>query len=252
MKPLTELLSRPGRALISGAPPGYDAKIVASLAAALDGGVLFIARDDVRMDFMREALEFFAPKLVALPFPAWDCLPYDRVSPNLDIASRRIDTLTRLLESRDAGRCRVILTTISAVLQRVPPEESLSGATFGLARGDRIDPEQLIAFFVTHGYVRAETVMEPGEYAVRGGIIDVYPPGRTEPLRLDFFGDELDTMRSFDAASQRTTDKLDAFTIKPVSEVLLLDEAVARFRTEYRTLFGAEWTITDLIFWMNV
>ena len=102
-----------------------------------------------------------------------------------------------------------------------------------------VDSEQLIAFFVTHGYVRAETVMEPGEYAVRGGIIDVYPPGRTEPLRLDFFGDELDTMRSFDAASQRTIDKLKSFTIKPVSEVLLLDEAVARFRTEYRTLFGA-------------
>ncbi len=233
------MLSRPGRVLISGAPPGYDADIVGSLASSLAGGVLFVARDDVRMDFMRESLDFFAPKLDTVQFPAWDCLPYDRASPNLDIASRRIDTLTRLLESRGAGSGRVILTTISAVLQRVPPEEALTGATFALARGDRLDPDDLVAFLVTHGYVRAESVMEPGEYAVRGGIIDLYPPGRGEPLRLDFFGDELDTMRSFDAASQRTTDKLGSFVVKPVSEVLLHDAAVSRFRTEYRALFGA-------------
>jgi transcription-repair coupling factor (superfamily II helicase) len=228
--------------LIAGAPPGHDAELIASLAAGRGGGVLFIARNDVRMDFMREALEFFAPHLDTPQFPAWDCLPYDRVSSNLEIASRRIDTLSRLLESRESGETgkgRVILTTVSAVLQRVPPEEELAGATFALALGDRLDPEKLIAFLVTHGYLRAETVMEPGEYAVRGGIVDVFPAGRAEPLRLDFFGDELDALRSFDPATQRTTDKLASFTIKPVSEVLLHDAAVARFRTEYRSLFGA-------------
>jgi transcription-repair coupling factor (superfamily II helicase) len=240
---IQQTLSSPGRTLICGAPEGYDALVIGGLAAGLGGGVLFVARDDVRLARMAEALAFFAPGVERLEFPAWDCLPYDRVSPNTEIVSRRIDTLTRLLAAKEGAgagsKGRVVLTTVSALLQKVPPREALSGASLAAARGDRLDPEALVAFLVRNGYLRAETVMEPGEFAVRGGIVDVFPPAYPDPLRLDFFGDDLDGIRSFESATQRTTAKLDAFVVRPVSEVLLDDDSVARFRSAYRGLFGA-------------
>ena len=224
-----------------GAPAGYDARLLA--AAAADGlDIIFVARDDVRMSQTREAIGFFAPDIQCLEFPAWDCLPYDRVSPRSEIVSRRIDTLTRLLgdeNSVSAVGGRIVLTTVSAILQRVPPRSAFAGTTRLLKLGERIDPEELIGFLVRQGFIRSETVMEPGEFAVRGGIVDVFPPGTETPVRLDFFGDELDGIRSFEATSQRTLRKLTDVILKPVSEVPLDDAAVSRFRTQYRELFGA-------------
>jgi len=212
------------------------------LAELAEGGldVLFVARDDVRLAQTSEAVAFFAPGIERLEFPAWDCLPYDRVSPNAQIVSRRIDTLTRLLTARPrAGDGRLVLTTVSAVLQRVPPRETFAGATLAITAGSRLDPGALTDFLIRHGFGRSETVMEPGEFAVRGGIVDVFPPGLDMPVRLDFFGDELDAIRTFDPTSQRSTGKLKATVLKPVSEVPLDGEAVERFRTGYRGLLGA-------------
>ncbi len=238
---LSEKLITSGRIQVWGAPAGYDALL---LAEAASGGrdVVFVARDDVRLAQTSEAIGFFAPDVQRLEFPAWDCLPYDRVSPNSEIVSRRIDTLTRLLDSQaPAGGAagRVILTTVSAVLQRVPPRSAFTGTTRFLRLGDRVDPEELAEFLVRQGFLRSETVMEPGEFAVRGGILDVFPAGMENPARLDFFGDELDTIRAFDPTSQRSREKLKEISIKPVSEVPLDEEAVSRFRTGYRELFGA-------------
>ena len=224
-----------------GAPSGFDARLLADAAA--DGlELIFVARDDVRMAQTKEAIGFFAPAVQCLEFPAWDCLPYDRVSPRSEIVSRRIDTLTRLLGDEKAaseGKGRIVLTTVSAILQRVPPRKAFAGTMRLLKLNERIDPEELTAFLVRQGFVRSETVMEPGEFAVRGGIMDVFPPGTENPVRLDFFGDELDGIRSFEVTSQRTLRKLKDVVLKPVSEVPLDDEAVSRFRTRYRELFGA-------------
>ena len=240
MELLTKKLERPGRLLISGAPEGFDALLLAEAARDTGTGLVFVARDDVRLARMAEALAFFAPETERLEFPAWDCLPYDRVSPNGEIVSRRIDTLTRLLETaRDDAAGRVVLTTVSALLQRVPPRAVFAGATLHATQGRPLDPEALVAFLAGSGYVRSGTVMEPGEYAVRGGIVDVFPPGRAEPVRLDFFGDELEGIRAFDPASQRTTGTLQGTALKPVSEMLLDEAAIARFRSGYRVLFGA-------------
>jgi transcription-repair coupling factor (superfamily II helicase) len=185
-----------------------------------------------------EALRFFAPDLERLEFPAWDCLPYDRVSPRAELVSRRIDTLTRLLEAGGAARGRVVLTTVSALLQKVPPRQAFAGATLGLAPGQSLDPGAVVWFLSGHGYSRAETVREPGEFAQRGGIVDVFPAGEAEPLRLDFFGDELEGLRAFDAASQLTTAKRAKATLKPANEVLLDAGSISRFRSQYRVLFG--------------
>ncbi|MEE8214884.1 MAG: transcription-repair coupling factor, partial [Alphaproteobacteria bacterium] len=226
-----------GRLLVGGAPEGFDALLVAALATQ-GGDVLVVSRDDVSMARKAEALSFFAPGLEKLEFPAWDCLPYDRVSPRPELVSRRIDTLTRMLRPPEKGKGRVILTTVSALLQRVPPKEAFADAVMTLKAGQRLDPAALSGFLSTHGYFRADTVMEPGEFAQRGGIVDVFPTGAAEPLRLDFFGDELETLRTFDAATQRTTGKLKTAELKPVSEVMLDDGAISRFRSGYRVLFA--------------
>ena len=233
---------QPGRLAVGGAPEGFDALLLAALAGR-GRQVVFVARDDVGLAKRADALAFFAPDLECLSFPAWDCLPYDRVSPRAELVSRRIDTLTRLIApdaaAADTTRGRVVLTTVSALLQRLPPRRSFAGATMALKPGQRLDPAALVGFLDRHGFQRADTVREPGEYAQRGGIVDVYPAGAADPLRLDFFGDELEGLRAFDAASQRTTGRLDAAMLKPVSEVPLTDDAISRFRSRYRVLFGS-------------
>ncbi len=217
---------------MAGAPEGFSALVLAGLA----GDVLFVARDEGRMAAMAEALAFFAPGLTVLEFPAWDCVPYDRVSPNVDVVARRIDTLARLADGSDGGR--LVLTTVSALAQRVPPREALARATLTAKTGSRLSIATLVSFLERNGYLRADTVMEPGEYAVRGGIVDLFPPGMAEPMRLDFFGDEIEAVRSFDAMSQRTTGKVDGFVCRPVSEVALDEAAIGRFRVGYREAFG--------------
>ena len=208
-----------GRLLVGGAPEGFDALLIAALV--MEGGdVLVVSRDDVSMARKAEALSFFAPGLEKLEFPAWDCLPYDRVSPRPELVSRRIDTLTRMLERAEKGKGRVILTTVSALLQRVPPKDAFADAVMTLKAGQRLDPAALSGFLSTHGYFRADTVMEPGEFAQRGGIVDVFPTGAAEPLRLDFFGDELEALRTFEAATQRTTGKLKTAELPPVEPLL--------------------------------
>ena len=248
MNLIKKKLLYPVQIQITGAPEGFDALLLAGLAGEAPGGaggvedggadILFVGRDDRRMARIAEALAFFAPSLERLEFPAWDCLPYDRVSPNGEIVSRRIDTLTRLLEKKDGASRRVILTTVSALLQRVPPRTAFAGASLGVASGGRLDLGSLVDFLLGNGYGRSETVMETGEFAVRGGIIDVFPPGQALPSRLDFFGDEVDAIRVFDPLSQRTSGKAENVIFKPVNEVLLNADAVSRFRSGFRLLFG--------------
>ncbi len=231
---------RPGETLLlAGVASGSEALALADLAA---GGrdVLFIASDDMALARTQQAMAFFAPKTVCLEFPAWDCLPYDRVSPLAAIVGQRLHCLGQLSqESANSGR--VVLATVSGVLQRVPPPELLAATRLTLKPGTRIDPTELARVLDQAGYRRAETVMEAGEFAVRGGIVDIFPPAQPNPLRLDFFGDELDTLRSFDAASQRTLSGApppDGITIGPVSEIGLSEDAISRFRSGYRSAFG--------------
>ncbi|MGK7861443.1 transcription-repair coupling factor [Falsiroseomonas sp. E2-1-a4] len=222
---------------VHGAPEGFDALLLARRRAESTGPVLHVCRDDARMARMAEALGFFAPHVEVLRFPAWDCLPYDRVSPNPEIVSERVATLTRLAEPSQAPR--ILLTTINALVQKVPPRASFRGATLALKRGGRAKPETLTAFLEANGYHRTGSVMEHGEYAVRGGIMDLFPSGQAEPVRLDFFGDEIDDLRTFDTATQRSGEKVDALVLRPVGEVFLDQASISRFRSGYRELFGA-------------
>lgn len=226
------------RLTVTGTPQGYDAYVVAQTALRRNAPVLFVAIDDVQAEACAQAIGFFAPGLAVLPFPAWDCLPYDRVSPKSDIESRRLATLAALAQGSD--KPSVIVTTINAALQRVPPKDVIAKASFTAKNGAEVDREALVAFLSGNGYVRAGTVREPGDFALRGGIVDLWPPGEEQPLRLDFFGSTLDAIRRFDAETQ-LSDKTAApeIALLPASEAPLNADAISRFRSGYVASFGA-------------
>ncbi len=226
----------PKIATVYGAPEGWDAVLLDRRSREHDGVLLHVARDDARMAAMAEQLAFFAPNVEILRFPAWDCLPYDRVSPNPAIVSERIATLAQLLEPAQARR--IVLTTMNALVQRVPPRHVFHGASLSLSTNGTVKSDELARFLDGRGYVRAGTVMEPGEYAIRGGIIDVFPSGFAEPVRIDTFGDTIESLRSFDTTTQRSGAPIPEFRLRPVSEVFLDKPSVARFRTAWRELFG--------------
>ncbi|MGH6945950.1 MAG: transcription-repair coupling factor [Kiloniellales bacterium] len=226
------------QAVVGHAPEGMDALWLARLLETAGAPVLHVARDDLRMARLAEMAAFFAPGVEILTFPAWDCLPYDRVGPHRDILAQRIDVLTRLAVAPARGG-RLVVTTVNALLQRLPPKTAFLDRRLVARPGDRLPTENLVSFLQANGYLRSDTVREPGDYALRGDIVDLFPPGIEQPLRLDFFGDELEKVRTFDAMSQLSGGTLQAIDLRPVNEVLLEPTSIERFRGGYRALFGA-------------
>ena len=240
---IEEFPKKPGRFTVAAAPEGVDALVLAALAQERVAGVfrpvLHIARDAERRATLAAALAFFAPDVEIVQLPAWDCLPYDRVSPNAAIVAERMEALARLAAPDQGGRPRILLTTVNAAVHRLPPRSALAKSAFQARIGSRIDGKELNAFLVQNGYSRSGTVREPGEFAIRGGIVDIFPPGADEPLRLDFFGDEVEGIRTFDPLTQISLGKADAIRLLPVSEVPFDAGAIERFRIGYRERFGA-------------
>jgi transcription-repair coupling factor (superfamily II helicase) len=225
---------------LGGAPEGLDALTVAERLTASGGVGVFIARDYQRAGNFAQAFRFFAKDVEVLEFPAWDCLPYDRLSPTSAVSAERMAALTELAgRPARSPKPLLVVTTIAAAMQRTPPQEVTASAGFDAAVGRDLDQAALERYFTTNGYMRASTVNERGEYAVRGGVIDVYPPGFDEPVRLDMFGSELESIRTFDPATQRSTGQRKKISLSPVSEALLDAETISRFRTGYLGLFGA-------------
>ncbi len=233
----------PDMRVFYGMPEGHDARMLADrarLLAAQDRVLVHVALDDARMALLADMLAFFAPDVRVICFPAWDCLPYDRVSPHNEIVAQRVAALAGALawQSETKRYPRIFLTSVNAASQRVMPRESLEKAVLQAVKGGRLESGQLQSFMQHNGYVRTETVREPGEYAIRGGIVDLFPPGCDEPVRIDLFGDEIESVRSFDPVTQMTTGQRDGLTLHPATEFLLDDDSIARFRTAYRDLFG--------------
>ena len=233
---------KPARHVLTGVPEGLDARVIADMsrAAGRDGTPaihLHIARDDRRLDSLEAGLSFFAPDVKVISIPAWDSVPYDRVSPNAEIVSKRITSLGKLVIGT-LKEPTIVLTTVNAALQRVPPRAFIRSAIKPIAPGQRLDMAELVRRLGLYGFQRASTVMEPGEFAVRGGILDLFPPGRINPMRLDFFGDNLESIKAFDAQTQRTTKPVQKFALMPVSEVAYGEAPTALFRKGYVELFG--------------
>jgi transcription-repair coupling factor (superfamily II helicase) len=234
----------PGKPLaIANVPDGFEGVVVADLARSVAArakagpALLVLCRDAERLAAVQRALGFFAPTTETLAFPAWDCLPYDRVSPNAAVSARRMATLARLA-SGAAAAGTIVLSTVNSALQRVPPRAQVATQTLALKRGQVRPMSEIVRWLETNGFSRSSTVRDVGEYAVRGGIVDLYAPGAETPVRLDFFGDELETIRGFDPESQRTTVQLKVLDLVPTSEVQLDDETRRRFRMNYAAEFG--------------
>ena len=229
----------PGRLDLVGAPEGFDALVMADIVKARGGLSVFVARDGSRLSAFADAFRFFAPGTQVLRFPSWDCLPYDRVGPSPGVAAERMTTLARLAQGFDPKTPILLVTTVPAAMQRTPPREAVKGATWSAKVGNVVEIAELERYFAVNGYQRASTVSERGEFAIRGGVIDVYPPAAEEPVRLDLFGDILESIRGFDRETQRSTRQLTAIDLPPVSEALLDADAISRFRTGYLSSFGA-------------
>jgi transcription-repair coupling factor (superfamily II helicase) len=227
-----------GRALtLAAVPDGLVGKTLADgLKASAADRLLFVARDGQRLAEVSRALAFFAPDIEALEFPAWDCLPYDRVSPHVSVVAARMATLARL--SAPKGKPTIVLTTVNAALQRAPERKLVAQGAVSAVVGGDVAMDDLTAWLETNGFLRSPTVREPGEYAVRGGILDLYAAGWPEPVRLDFFGDTLESIRTFDAETQRTIEKRTRIDLVPVSEMVLTPETIGRFRERYVAIFG--------------
>ncbi|MCM2343039.1 MAG: transcription-repair coupling factor [Alphaproteobacteria bacterium] len=239
-KPNVKILTHP---VIHGAPEGQDARILIERTRALmpdDRVLIHVAMDDTRVAELHDLIAFFAPDVKIVMFPAWDCLPYDRVSPNVEIVAQRVAALCTLIawEQQRERHPRILLTTVNAITQKVTPKDTIAGASLIAERGGRLKQDQLQTFLHNNGYNRTDTVREHGEYAFRGGIVDIFPPGYDEPVRLDLFGDEIESIRTFDPASQRTDKKLSKLVLHPATEFFLDEDSISRFRSGYRDLFG--------------
>ena len=187
-----------------------------------------------------DALAFAAPEIEALYLPSWDCQPYDRVSPNAAVSAERMTVLARLARTRGAvERPRVLVGSVNALTQRVPPLNYVASAAFSAAPGNSVRMDDLALWLETNGYARASTVRDVGDYAMRGGILDLYPPGAPAPIRLDFFGDTLESIRTFDPETQRSVGQLRSLDLVPMSEARLTTETIRRFRQAYAAEFGA-------------
>jgi transcription-repair coupling factor (superfamily II helicase) len=233
--------TKPGPVIVAGAPEGADALLLGAWATEGKRTQLHIARDDARLYRLVEHIRFFHPAIEALAFPAWDTLPYDRVSPNPEILAERASVLAKLAAAPAAGTPRIVVTTVSAVLQRVPPRGIFEGTALGHRRGGTLAIDAFLAFLARHGFNRVGTVREPGEFAVRGGLIDLFPPGAAEPVRLDLFGDTIESIRGFDPLTQKTTSNHDGFVLAPVSELVLDEGRITRFRERYRAAHPQDW-----------
>ncbi|AEH63312.1 transcription-repair coupling factor [Zymomonas mobilis] len=234
---------------LSGVENGFKPLILSDLARALQakskaGRLVYIASDEQAAHAMADAAGYFAPELKIISFPAWDCLPYDRASPSLPLSATRIATLHHLQTRPQSPE--LLITTVEAALQRLLTPFRLRQLCQTLAAGVRLDREKLVTLLRAHGYQQSETVSQSGDYAIRGGLVDLWPAGLPYALRLDFFGDEIETLRQFDPTTQRSIAEIDKFNLLPASEALLDAENIKRFRSHYREIFGAAATTDPL------
>ena len=248
-------LLQAGRALtLAQVADGAEGLVLADLARAIAArsnapaiSLAVICRDGQRMAALSRSFAFFGPDILTMEFPAWDCLPYDRVSPNASVVAQRMTALSRLARVRGRDKPSVLLTTVNAALQRVPARDFTATHALSVAPGNIIGMASIVTWLELNGFTRASTVREPGDYAVRGGILDLYPPGMDSPVRFDFFGDALETIRTFDAQTQRSETPLRGLDLVPVAEFQLVTETIRRFRTGYVAEFGAA-TPDDLLY----
>lgn len=216
-----------------------EAFAIKDLFYQTDRDVLCILSDGLSLKQVYDTLLFIAPEIDVLIFPAWDTVPYDRVSPNPAILSKRIDTLAKLVLESGGKRRRIVLTSIGAAIQKLPPKKIFLNTRKAITVGGKLNFDEFLHYVTVNGYTRVEQVMESGEYAVRGDIIDIFPSGAEQPLRIDLFDDEVERLRLFEVETQRSIEDIKLYSFDSANEVVLDKNTIKTFRSKYREAFGA-------------
>lgn len=212
------------------------AEILASLVAEYKKPVIAVLPNDKELQIVEALCKFLSPDTELLTLPAWDTLPYDRVSPGAHILSQRVATLTSLSQKQ---RPLILLTTVNTASQYLPPPETFKNNHFIITPSSTLNRDGLLSFLNAQGYQRVGKVMEAGEYAIRGSIIDIFPSGAEAAMRIDLFGDDVESIKSFDPLTQISDKKQESLELLPLGEVQLNEQTIECFRSGYRELFGA-------------
>jgi transcription-repair coupling factor (superfamily II helicase) len=238
-----QLPKKSGDKLKFGNLQGSSLALVISMAARENSAPsLVITTDTLAADQLETALKFFAPDLTILNFPAWETLPYDNFSPHQDIISQRLLTLSRLPHITQG----ILIVPITSLLQRLSPRNYLDGAGFILERGEKINLDDMRKRLESSGYRCVGQVMEHGDFAVRGSLLDLFPSGSEYPYRIDLFDCEVDSIRTFDPETQRSIEQVEKIGLLPAREYPLTEEAIKRFRENWRENFSGNPTLCPI------
>ena len=221
---------------VGSLPEGLNAKFLLDKLNLSGCNVVHIAHDDKSLEAMKLALLFFDPNVSIRVIPAWDCSPYEMISPNPLITSERISSLSKI--NKDFDGKIIYLMTLNSVSQYLPPRSVVSDSYHQITLGKQIDEKYLKELLVQFGYVKTSMVSEPGDYSIRGDIIDIFTSGNNRAVRLDLFGDVVDRLRTIDPRTQLTISNLSNLELLPISEVIINETTVTNFRKNYRKLFG--------------
>ena len=238
--PLVPRLPHPGQKVRAAAfVESADSLALAQLAEACAAEkrlLVVVAADALAAQRIADEVPWFAPGRDVVLLPDWETLPYDHFSPHQDLVSQRLATLYRV----SRGECDVLVVAATTALYRLAPPDYLAAFTFFLKQGTRLDVEALRSQLALAGYQHVTQVVSPGEFSVRGGLIDLYPMGSALPYRLDLFGDDIETIKTFDADTQRTLYPVPEIRLLPAREFPVDEAGRTRFRGRYREVFEGD------------
>lgn len=236
--PLSPTPPRDGRQVAwTGLPGSAGALALSHLLQRRERLILAITATSQDAQRLETELRFYTgSKTTILPFPDWETLPYDVFSPHQDIVSQRLATLYSLPETHQG----VLIVPVPTLMQRLAPRSYLDATGLMLRAGERLDRDDMRRRLEQAGYRNVPEVMEHGEFAVRGALLDLFPMGSTQPYRIDLFDDEVDTIRTFDPETQLTVERVDEIRLLPGREFPVDDEAITRFRKGFRAFFEGD------------
>ena len=235
----------------SSVPPGFDAFWLKNAINETDKTFLYVVSNGFELFQTAEIVKYLNPQIEVLVFPAWDTVPYDRSSPNINIVSQRLETLSKLVLEPNPKHKRIVITSVGAIIQKLPPKKIFLNSNKTVKVGSKLEFNSFLHYCTINGYVKVEQVMEPSEFALRGDIIDIFPAGAFEPIRIDLFDDEVENIRTFNPINQRSTGVLSEYTFLVANEAVLNENTIKNFRLAYRETFGTNGLKDEIYEWIS-
>ncbi len=233
--------SNPKPKIISNVVKGADAHLITRLARQNRIVYVYLASNEMEAKLFQAHCQFFAPEIESMLLPSRDCLPYSLTSPSSFISAQRISVLSRLriLKQNGIDQAKILIITVSSMIERCPPASFLADMDFQIEQKKPLNLDRLSEYFSIYGYRQTSLASDPGEYALRGSIIDVFSPLYKHPFRIDLFGDQVESIHYFDVETQRSLKACDKILIQPVSELIFNQETLRNFKQNYVRQFGS-------------